>query len=66
MKMKVGAAALLMSLVTANQAFAGYLNLVPPSTSPRPIPEFDGPGAIAAVALLASAVAIAFHRSRSR
>ena len=58
MKIKVGAAALLMCLVTANQAFAGYV--VPP------VPEFDGPGAIAAVGFLASAVAIFFHRSRSR
>jgi hypothetical protein len=64
MKMKVGAAALLMCLVTANQAFAGYVTITPPPTPA--IPEFDGPGAIAAVALLASAVAIAFHRSRNR
>jgi hypothetical protein len=60
MKMKVGAAALLMSLMTIDQAFAGFF-FVPP-----PIPEFDGPGAIAAIALLTSVVAIAFHRSRNR
>jgi hypothetical protein len=63
MKMKVGAAALLMSLMTVDQAFAGFFNIVPP---PTPIPEFDGPGAIAAIALLTSVVAIAFHRSRNR
>ena len=57
MKMKVGAAALLMSLMTIDRAFAGYFNIVP---------EFDGPGAIAAIALLTSVVAIAFHRSRNR
>ena len=60
MKMKVGAAALLMSLMTIDQAFAGYVAIVPP------VPEFDGPGAIAAIALLGSIVAVAFHRSRTR
>jgi hypothetical protein len=65
MKMKVGAAALLMSLMAIDQAFAGFFNIVPPP-EPKPIPEFDGPGAIAAIALLASVVAIAFHRARNK
>jgi hypothetical protein len=52
-----------MSLMTIDRAFAGFFNIVPP---PTPIPEFDGPGAIAVIALLASIVAVAFHRSRNR
>ena len=59
MKMNVGAAALLMSLMTIDQAFAGFFNIVP-------VPEFDGPGGIAAIALLVSVVAILFSRSRNR
>jgi hypothetical protein len=50
----------LMSLMMVDQAFAGFFNVPPP-----PVPEFDGPGAIAAIALLGSIVAVAFHRSRN-
>lgn len=60
MTTKVSAAALLMSLMTIDQAFAGYWNIVP-----TPVPEFDGPGAIAAIALLASVAAIVVRKSRS-
>ena len=49
MKTKVGAAALLMSLFTVDEAFAGYFNVVP---------EFDGSSSIAVIALLASVAAI--------
>ena len=48
MKMKVLAAALLMSLMTIDRAFAGFFNIVPPLPE---VPEFDGPGEIAAIAL---------------
>ena len=60
MKMKVGAATLLMSLMTANQAFAGYFNITPP------VPEFDGSSGIAVVALLAGLAAIVFNRAKSK
>ena len=49
MKMKVGAAALLMSLITVDGAFAGYFNV---------IPEFDGSSSIAVIALLATFMAV--------
>lgn len=66
MKSKVGPAALwmssavIMSLMMVDQAFAGFVSFTPP------VPEFDGPGAIAAIALLASVGAIFFGRSKSR
>lgn len=63
MKMKVGAAALLTSLMTIDQAFAGSFL---PVITPEPVPEFDGPGGIAAIALLVSVGAILFSRSRNR
>jgi len=69
MKVRVGAAALLMTLATIDQAFAGFFKIVPtptPTPTPSPVPEFDGSGAIAAIALLASIVAIIFSRSRKR
>ncbi len=59
MKMKVGAAALLMSLMTANQAFAGFFNVTP-------VPEFDGSSGIAVVALLAGLAAVVFNRAKSK
>jgi hypothetical protein len=57
MKMKVGAAALLMSLITVDGAFAGYFNV---------IPEFDGSSSIAVIALLASVAAIVVARARRK
>ena len=57
MKMKVGAAALLMSLMTMDQAFAGYFNIVP---------EFDGSSSIAVIALLASVAAIVVAKARRK
>ncbi|MGP1667586.1 MAG: hypothetical protein ACTS5I_17125 [Rhodanobacter sp.] len=65
MKVKVGAAALAMSLMTIDQAFAGWFNITPPAPGPAPIPEFDGPGAVAAIALLASVAAIILQKSRA-
>ena len=47
----------------ADHAFAGFLRYTPP---PTPVPELDGPGALAALALLASVVAVLFNRSRAR
>jgi hypothetical protein len=63
MKMKVGAATLLMSLMTADQAFAGFWNVVP---TPTPVPEFDGSSGIAVVALLAGLAAVVFNRAKSK
>jgi hypothetical protein len=61
MKMKVGAAALLMSLMTVDRAFAGFFNIVP---TPTPIPEFDASSGIAVIALLASLGAILVTKAR--
>jgi hypothetical protein len=58
-KMKVGATALLMSFVMIDQAFAGFFVVTP-------VPEFDGPSGIAAIALLVSVGAVLFGRSRNR
>jgi hypothetical protein len=55
MKMKVGAAAVLISLMTVDQAFAGYFNVVP---------EFDGSSSIAVIALLASVGALIWAKSK--
>jgi hypothetical protein len=60
MKVKVGATALLMSLMTVNHAFAGFFNIVPP------VPEFDGPSGIAVIALLAGLAAVVFNRTRNK
>ena len=49
----VGAAALLMSFTMANQAAAGFFNVVP---------EFDGPSGIAVAALLMSVAAVLFRK----
>jgi len=57
-KIKVGAAALLMSFAMMDQAFAGVFNV--------PVPEFDGPSGIAAIALLVSVGAVLFGRSKNR
>jgi hypothetical protein len=62
-KTTVGVAALLMCSTMANQAAAGFFRIVPPPTPP--VPEFDGPGGIAAAALLVSVVAVLFNRSRN-
>lgn len=62
MKMKVGATALLMSLMAIDRAIAGYTVITYP---PKPaVPEFDGPGAIAAIALLAGIASIVLQKSR--
>jgi hypothetical protein len=45
---------------------AGFFNVPPPSAppTPKPIPEIDGPGAIAAIALLGSVAAIVYQKMR--
>ena len=58
-KLNVGALALLMSLVMANHAFAGFFVITPN------VPELDGPGSLAALALLASIGAIFFRGSKN-
>ena len=60
MEMKVGAATLLMSVMTIDRAFAGYTNITLP-----PVPEFDGSSSVAAIALLASVAAILLQKTRS-
>jgi hypothetical protein len=62
-KTTLGAAALL-STIWMNQAFAGFFD-VPPPVEP-PIPEFDGSGAVAVIALLAGVAAILVARARSK
>ncbi len=66
MKLKgVGTTALLFCLMTIDQAFAGFGSFTPPPATPPPtptVPEFDGPGAIAAIALLASFAAILYQK----
>ena len=59
-KFNVGALALLMSLVMANHAFAGFFVVTPN------VPELDGTGSLAAVALLVSIGAIFFRGSKDR
>jgi len=65
-----GAAALFMSLFTASQALAddAFCNWTGTcgggGSTPAAVPEFDGPGAIAVVALLVSVVAIIYQRAR--
>jgi hypothetical protein len=72
MKSKLSATALWMSsaviagLMTMNQAFAvgSYTPPPAPTSSTPAVPEFDGPGAIAAIALLVSVVAIVYQKMR--
>ena len=58
MKNKVGAVALLMTVVMMDKALAGYFNITPPPVTPPPIPEFDGSSSVAVIALLASVAAL--------
>jgi hypothetical protein len=64
---KVFATALLMCLAMVDQAFAGFFHITPAPTPPPPpaVPEFDGTGAVAAIALLVSIGAVLLRRSRS-
>jgi hypothetical protein len=68
MKWKVAATGLLLTLMTIDQAFAGWFTIVSNPTPPAesPVPEIDGPAGIAAIAFLASVVAMAFSRSRNK
>ncbi len=69
MKSRVVAYAVLMTVMTINQAFAGFFQITPnptPPPAPPSVPEFDGPGAISVIALLASAVAIFISRSKNK
>jgi hypothetical protein len=72
MKSKVGRAAqcmsfaAIMSFVMVHQAFA-YGSFTPPSTPPPSapaVPEFDGPGALAAIALLVSLGIVFYNKLR--
>jgi len=60
----VGASALLICLATIDQAVAGFFNITPNPPSTPAVPEFDGPGAIAAIALLVGVVAILYQKIR--
>ncbi len=67
MKVRVGVAAILMSLMSIDQALAGFFKIVPtPPPTPAPVPELDGPGSITVIALLACVGAILFNRYRKR
>jgi hypothetical protein len=63
MKLKIGAATLLLTLVAIDQAAAGFFEVTP---NPPPVPEFDGSSSVAVIALLASVAAIILQKSRSR
>jgi hypothetical protein len=71
---KVGATALLFCLLALDRAYAGFFDITPappPAPPPAPhvpplVPEFDGSGSIAAIALLASIVALLYSRSKNR
>ena len=69
---KVGATALLFCLLALDRANAGFFDITPAPPPPAPppgpplVPEFDGAGSIAAIALLASIVALLYSRSKNR
>lgn len=68
---KIGATALLFCLLALDRAYAGFFDITPapppaPPPGPPPVPEFDGTGSIAAIALLASIVALLYSRSKNR
>lgn len=56
--------AVLLCVITLDQAFAGIFKFTPAPPAPTPIPEFNGPGAIAAVVLLVSVAAIVYQKMR--
>ena len=63
----VGAIALSICVMTIDQAVAGFFHFTPnptPTPTPPAVPEFDGLGAVAAIALLVSVVAIIYQRAR--
>jgi hypothetical protein len=69
-KLTIGAKAFLFCFAMIEQAHAGFFHFTPsappPSAPPPPaVPEFDGAGAIAAIALLASIGAVLFSRSKN-
>jgi hypothetical protein len=68
-KLTIGAKALLFCFAMIEQAHAGYFIITPkapPSAPPPPaVPEFDGAGAIAAIALLVSIGAVLLRRSKN-
>jgi hypothetical protein len=70
---KIGTTAMLMSLITVNQAFAwclwgkigttcGGSGSTPPAPTTPAAPEIDGAGAMVAIALLVSIAAIVYRR----
>ena len=67
-KLTIGAKAFLFCCAMIEQAHAGYFIITPkapPSAPPPAVPEFDGAGAIAAIALLASIGAVLLRRSKN-
>ncbi len=65
---KAGTTAMFMSFLMVSEAFAwcgltGDCGLTP-AAEPVAAPEFDGPGAVAAIALLVSIVAVVYQRAR--
>ncbi len=66
MMLKVGTAALwmssavTMSLIMVDQAFAGFGSFTPPP----PVPEINGPGALAVIALLVSIGVVLYNKVR--
>jgi hypothetical protein len=71
-KLTIGAKAFLLCFALIEQAHAGYFHITfksPPAApppAPPPVPEFDGAGAIAAIALLASIGAVLLSRRSSK
>lgn len=68
MNVRVGAIALFVSLMSMNQAVAGFFKITPAPQPPPPLPapEIDGAGSIAVIALLGSIAAILINRYRNR
>ena len=66
-KLTIGAQAFLFCCAMLEQAHAGYFIITPkaPPSAPPAVPEFDGAGAIAAIALLASIGAVLLRRSKN-
>jgi hypothetical protein len=67
--MKFGASVLLTSFALIDRAYAGWFHITPHAPPPPPppaVPEFDGAGAIAAIALLASIGAVLLSRRSSK
>jgi hypothetical protein len=70
MMLKVGTAALwmssavTMSLIMVDQAFAGFGSFTPPPPAAPAVPEINGPGALAVIALLVSLGVVFYNKVR--